>query len=246
MQSLIEAGGPIIAILICLSLIVVTVSLLKCWQFFRLGLGRYKVIHTALLFWQNKHHDKALKALKGSRNPIARVLETAMSQTRYNTRESIAREETLRIAKRELAHVRSHLKILEVIATLSPLLGLLGTVLGMITAFQKLQGAGSTIDPALLFGGIWEALLTTAAGLIVAIPALVTLNWFEQRIEHFKLIMEDTMTQIFTSDINFTTHTAKQHDSQASSQANKGPTKKSAKEYLSTSDDKNDLTALAT
>jgi biopolymer transport protein ExbB/TolQ len=49
-----------------------------------------------------------------------------------------------------------------------------------------------------LSGGIWEALLTTAAGLIVAIPTVVALNWLEQKIEHFKLTMEDAMTQVFT------------------------------------------------
>ena len=196
--SLLEAGGPVIAILMGLSIIVVTVFLLKCWQFFRLGIGRYKVVYGALLFWQNNNPTEALKALKVTPNPMASVLSAAMTLKNNHSDEALAREETLRIAKRELANLRSHLKIVEVIATLSPLLGLLGTVLGMISAFQKLQGAGSTIDPALLSGGIWEALLTTAAGLIVAIPAVVALHWLEQRIERFKLVMEDAMTQVFT------------------------------------------------
>jgi biopolymer transport protein ExbB len=66
--------------------------------------------------------------------------------------------------------------VLELISTIAPLLGLLGTVLGMIAAFQALQESGSRADPAILAGGIWEALLTTAAGMAVAIPASITLD----------------------------------------------------------------------
>jgi biopolymer transport protein ExbB len=198
LESLLGAGGPVIAILMVISVVAVAIFLVKCWQFSWMGMARYKTIHVALTCFRNHQNDEALHALGKTRNPIARVLETAISLKNNNTDDSIAREETTRIAKRELANARSHLRILEVIATLSPLLGLLGTVLGMIEAFQKLQGAGSTIDPSILSGGIWEALLTTAAGLVVAIPAVVGLNWLEQRIENFKLVMEDTMTQVFT------------------------------------------------
>lgn len=112
-----------------------------------------------------------------------------------------AREEVLRVAKDLLERLRSHLRVLEVIATLSPLLGLLGTVLGMITAFQALESAGNRVDPAILSGGIWEALLTTAVGLSVAIPTVVALNWFERRIERTAHEIEDAATRVFTADI---------------------------------------------
>ena len=86
---------------------------------------------------------------------------------------------------------------LELIATIAPLLGLLGTVLGMIAAFQALQAAGSRADPAILAGGIWEALLTTAAGMAVAIPASMALTWFESVVDRLRLEMEDFATRIF-------------------------------------------------
>ena len=198
--SLVESGGPVIMILIAMSLLSATVFIAKCLQFSVLGVTRHKQIQLALQHWHTNDTTSALRTLSKTRNPIAQVLEVAITLRSQQKDDNIAREETTRIAKRKLVTVRSHLKVLEVIATLSPLLGLLGTVLGMIVAFQNLQGAGSTIDPALLSGGIWEALLTTAAGLIVAIPTVVALNWLEQRIERFKLIMEDTMTQVFTRD----------------------------------------------
>ena len=112
------------------------------------------------------------------------------------------REEVLRQATAALETLRSHLRGLEVIASLSPLLGLLGTVLGMIEAFRRLQEAGSQVDPAVLSGGIWEALLTTAVGLAVAIPAVAALNWLERRIERFGHRLEDSVTRVFTARLH--------------------------------------------
>lgn len=75
------------------------------------------------------------------------------------------------------------LRGLATVAALAPLLGLLGTVIGMIRAFMVIEGQGAHVNPALLAGGIWEALLTTAAGLVVAIPCLMFHNLFQGRIE---------------------------------------------------------------
>ena len=201
-QSLLEAGGPVIVLLIAMSLTATVVFLLKCWQFFRVGLNSHKGLVSALQHYHEDNPTRALQVLSQLRNPIARVLETAISLKSHTySDEALVREEVMRLAKRKLAEARSQLRVLEVIATLSPLLGLLGTVLGMIQAFQKLQGAGASVDPSILSGGIWEALLTTAAGLIVAIPTVMALNWLEQRIERFKLTMEDAMTQVFTAEL---------------------------------------------
>ena len=73
---------------------------------------------------------------------------------------------------------------LEIISQVSPLIGLLGTVLGMIDSFNELELGGSLVDPSILAGGIWTALLTTAMGLLVAIPALVSHYFFEKKINN--------------------------------------------------------------
>ena len=96
-----------------------------------------------------------------------------------------------------MPRLRAGLRPLELIATVAPLIGLLGTVLGMISAFRTLQDSGGQADPALLAGGIWEALLTTAAGMTVAIPASVALTWFESIAERVQREMEDMATRIF-------------------------------------------------
>lgn len=90
-----------------------------------------------------------------------------------------------RTAREIMRPLESGLGTLGMIAMLSPLIGLLGTVIGMIAAFQALETAGGAVDPSLLSGGIWVALLTTAAGLVVAIPATVAHGWFEGRLARF-------------------------------------------------------------
>jgi len=71
---------------------------------------------------------------------------------------------------------------LEIIGQVSPLIGLLGTVIGMIDSFNELELGGSLVDPSILAGGIWTALLTTAMGLIVAIPALISHYFYDRNI----------------------------------------------------------------
>ena len=86
------------------------------------------------------------------------------------------------LKNKEFKQIYSFLPSLEVISQVSPLVGLLGTVIGMIDSFNELELGGSLVDPAILAGGIWTALLTTAMGLIVAIPALVSHYFLEKKI----------------------------------------------------------------
>ena len=89
------------------------------------------------------------------------------------------------------------------IASLSPLLGLLGTVLGMIEAFQQMEAAGSQVDPSILSGGIWQALLTTAVGLAVAIPVVIMHGFFERKCDRIAFLLDDALTRVFTLKPDF-------------------------------------------
>ena len=86
------------------------------------------------------------------------------------------------LLEKETEKMQRFMPTLEVIAQVSPLIGLLGTVIGMIDSFNELELGGSLVDPSILAGGIWTALLTTAMGLIVAIPALVSHYFFDRKI----------------------------------------------------------------
>jgi biopolymer transport protein ExbB len=198
--DLLTRGGPVIWAIAALS--VLTLALIL-WKLYRLSaLGAWsggRVTGEAIALWQQGEHDSALARLASRRSVRARLAQAAMTAHRDAAlSEGAAREETTRIARALLLELRAGLRPLDLIVTIAPLLGLLGTVLGMIAAFQALQEAGAQSDPATLAGGIWEALLTTAAGMAVAIPASMALTWFDSIADRLQAEMEDDATRIFT------------------------------------------------
>jgi biopolymer transport protein ExbB len=108
-----------------------------------------------------------------------------------------AEAEAARVGALELERLEAHVSLLAFVAQVAPLLGLLGTVLGMVDLFAGIRGSG--VDPALLASGIWKALLTTAGGLLVAIPALAGHTWLSTRIEGFRRRMADASLRILNS-----------------------------------------------
>lgn len=198
--DLLIRGGPVIWAIAALS--VVTLALIL-WKLFRLSsLGAWsggRVTGEAIALWQRGEQDSALARLAPRRSVRARLAHAAMTAHRdASLTADAAREDTTRIARALLTELRAGLRPLDLIVTIAPLLGLLGTVLGMIAAFQALQDAGNQTDPATLAGGIWEALLTTAAGMAVAIPASMALTWFDSIADRLQSEMEDDATRIFT------------------------------------------------
>lgn len=200
--ELIGAGGPVVVILCFMSVLALAILFLKLWQFRRLRLGDHRTSREMLRFYRSGRAGDAIALASRSRNPVAHVLALAIrGQRRNDLTESQVREEVLRVATDLLETLRSYLRPLEVIASLAPLLGLFGTVLGMITAFQQLEQAGNQVNPAILSGGIWEALLTTAVGLAVAIPVVVVANWLERKVDRLAHEMQSAVTQVFTLDL---------------------------------------------
>ena len=195
--GLIEKGGPVMLVLLGLSVIALAIILVKLYQFARSRLRRTAFIDPVIGALNHGDTRGALARLGESPNPVARVMETAI-ETASDIRLSEADRdaEISRVGAAEVRNLESFLRGLEVIANLSPLLGLLGTVIGMISAFAKLEGAGTKVDPAILAGGIWEALLTTAFGLCVAIPALAAYYLLEGRVDETRAAMKDAVTRV--------------------------------------------------
>ena len=190
-------GGPVVVILVALSIVALAFTGLKMWQLFRIGRSDDKRIHQALSIWRSGNRAKALVSLGNQKGPAPAILSrmiAALDEVSVNT----VREDVERLAGRQLNEMRSGLRVLDAIAQVAPLLGLFGTVLGMIEAFRQLQAAGSQVDPSMLAGGIWVALLTTAVGLGVAMPVSLLLTAFEARIAREQATMEDVFTAAFT------------------------------------------------
>jgi biopolymer transport protein ExbB len=99
-------------------------------------------------------------------------------------------EKLSEVGQEEINKQNRYIRGLEVIASITPLMGLLGTVIGMVQAFNRVADHKGIVDPSLLAGGIWEALLTTAAGLTVAIPTMVMLHYFTRRTENITFNLE--------------------------------------------------------
>jgi len=192
-------GGPVLFVLLALSVLALAIVLLKLYQLVRLGVFRRRWLEQTLAAVRSDEPQRALELARASRGSVARVLETALAG-RENPRisETALREEILRVGRAELGSLGSYLRGLETIATLAPLLGLLGTVIGMIRAFMRLEEAGSQVDPAILSGGIWEALLTTAVGLAIAIPVMAVLSWLESQVDRVRDTLSDAVTQVLS------------------------------------------------
>jgi biopolymer transport protein ExbB len=196
-------GGPVLILLALLSVTAMTIVLVKLWQFARLRIGARQPVDRALALWYKHQGEEAIAALAGRRQPSARLVQRAMSGLQApGADEIVLREELTRFGLDLLEKLRGGLRALEVIATLSPLLGLLGTVLGMIEAFRQLEQAGSQVDPSILSGGIWQALLTTAVGLSIAIPVVMLHAWLERKVDAQGHRMDDAVTRVFTRDLS--------------------------------------------
>lgn len=196
--ELIDLGGPVVVILMLMSVYGLAIVGVKLWQFRALRLGDRRFIEPAVNAWRQGDYQGAERALTGRENPIAQAMLLVVKGHAAGIDEVHLREEVARNAARDLNILRRHFRPLEVIGNLAPLLGLLGTVIGMIAAFNQLEAAGSQVDPSVLSGGIWEALLTTAVGLVVAIPAVAMLNFLERHVERLHEDMQDALSRLLT------------------------------------------------
>lgn len=195
-------GGPAMAVLLALSVAGVTIVILKWWEFWEWRINRRDFVPRALEAWHRGNAEQALTFLAAEPSPLAEVMAAAIAgRRRPEIAEAEVREQVQALAASRLDRARGLFRALEVIAHLGPLLGLLGTTLGMITAFRNLQAAGDRVNPAILSGGIWQALLCTAAGLVIAVIAIAALSWLERTVERLHVDMESALTGIFTRPI---------------------------------------------
>jgi len=194
LREIVGLGGPVVAILIVMSVLTLAVTLYKLWQFAASGVGRHKVLSEALAAWDRGNRAAARERLSQSRSYLAPLVSAAMDAPTQPGLEGRLDAE----AGLALSGLERGFRLLDTIAQLAPLLGLFGTVLGMIEAFQSLQAGGSSVDPSLLAGGIWVALLTTAVGLAVAMPTSMILTWLESRTAVERVFADKALRTVLT------------------------------------------------
>lgn len=126
--------------------------------------------------------------------PIANIIRRGV--VKHDQGDQKIREAVEDAGREEVYHLEKRLSWLASIAGIAPMLGFLGTVTGMVAAFQQIQSLGGTVSPGDLAGGIWEALITTVFGLVVGIPAYALHNYFVTRVARFVHEMEVTTSEL--------------------------------------------------
>ncbi len=190
LRQIAEVGGPVVVILMVVAVLTLAVALYKVWQFWTAGVGRHRALSEAVKAWEHGNRSGARTALERSTSYLVPVVNMAFSSGEAQNERLQAEAETC------FAKLERGFRLLDSVAQLAPLLGLFGTVLGMIQAFQSLQDAGAQVDPSILAGGIWVALLTTAVGLVVAMPTALILSWLEGRVEAERVIADKAILTV--------------------------------------------------
>ncbi len=199
--SALGTGGPVLAVLAVLSIMSIAVIAMKVLQLWPVRSGR-AARESALTQWSEGDKHGAQKAAAAGKSPADRVMAYAMQALVADFKGPALDAELTRRGNEELGRMNTWIRLLELIAMISPLLGLLGTVLGMIQSFQELEMAEGAANASILAGGIWQALLTTAAGLLVAIPAAVGAGLLSARIDGAAQDMESAVGHLMATDQN--------------------------------------------
>ncbi len=196
--TLLALGGPVVAILLIFSGLGLALAFRKFLQFSRVGVPVLERLHDAVDQWQSGEKQHAIEIFNDSSLVIAQDLHFALEK-RPTVDGDYLYDEMLRRSSTFLRDYAENLRILELIYSLAPVLGLLGTVLGMIDAFRGLAvSAGSATESTALAGGIWEALLTTAVGLSIAICFAVLHTLLESKLEMLTGQVNDVVSSVIT------------------------------------------------
>lgn len=181
MLELLVMGGPVMVPLLLCSILAVAVSLERIWYFFRTRVDSEDLMEEIKLAVQQGKILEAVQIAKRTPGPVAALLAAGVAY-HDRPREEI-KERLEEVGREELFNMERRLVVLETVTAVAPLLGLLGTVTGIIRTFQILGTVQVIQSPAQISVGIAEALLTTAAGLVIAIPTLAVHNWLVNIIE---------------------------------------------------------------
>ena len=208
MLDVIQKGGPLMYLIIMSSIVALAVVIERLYHLYRAGIDINKFMESIANTLRHNRIKQAIDLCEKTPGPIAHIVKAGIlkhDRSRQEIREAIEDAGVF-----EIPRLEKNLGALATIAHISPLLGLLGTVTGMVRAFQVIQEKATALNPISpgdLAGGIWEALITTCAGLIVAIPTFVAYNYLVSRVKGFVVEMERSAADL----INILSHRSEQY-----------------------------------
>ena len=197
MWDLIQKGGPVMYLIMILSVISLGIIIERMYSLNRARIDSQKFMDDIINSLKHNKIIESIEMCNRTPGPIAHIIKAGI--LKHDRSKPEIKEAIDEAAQLEIPRMEKHLPILATIAHIAPLLGLLGTVSGMIKAFQVIQNKAATmtpVNPGDLAAGIWESLLATLAGLLVAIPTYVAYNYLVNHVDSLAYDMERSATDL--------------------------------------------------
>jgi biopolymer transport protein ExbB len=189
MFEFLAKGGILVGPILLCSMVALAIFLERLVRFSQLKITGDGLVEKLSGHIRRGEDDQAIELAQVSDTPMGRVLQQGieMREADLDTLETVL----VHAAEEESRGFSRYLQTLATIGSITPLLGLLGTVLGMIKAFMVIQQMGGKVNASVLAGGIWEAMLTTALGLAVALPTMVAHSYLCSRVDKYEAQIQD-------------------------------------------------------
>lgn len=192
MFSLLQKSGPIGWLIISLSVFSLSIVIERLLYLRRIRIDSDEFLSGLSSMVRRSQIEKAITTCEQTEKPLANILKAGI--LKFSGKKEGIKEAIEDAGRQEIPLLERGLGTLATIAHISPLLGLLGTVIGMINTFQIIQHETYAVHPGDLAQGIWVALITTALGLSVAIPTYVAYNYLVTRVNNFLFQIEKDVT----------------------------------------------------
>ncbi len=194
LRIILSEGGPMIWLLLAASAVALVVFIQRILHFHRAQINSMEFLNGVRNVLKRDNVVEALSICDATPGPVARLVKVAILN-RERGRDGV-REALEEAGLVEVPPLEERLNLLATIAQIAPLIGLLGTVLGFLKIFYELRAQGAMAHVENLAGGVWEALICTAAGLALAIPCYAAYNYLVSRVNEIVLDMEKAATEI--------------------------------------------------
>ena len=197
MWEMVQKGGPMVYLIIISSILAFGVVIERVYNLNKARIDASRFMDDIVNILKRNKIIEAIEMCNATPGPIAHIIKAGI--LKHDRSKPEIREAVEEAAQLEIPRLEKHLPVLATIAHIAPLLGLVGTVTGMIKSFQVIQQKASAmvpVNPGDLAGGIWEALLATLAGLAVAIPTYVAYNYLVSQVDNLVYDMEISATDL--------------------------------------------------
>lgn len=197
MWPMIQKGGPLMYLILLCSIISFAIIIERVITLNRAKIDVSAFMHKIIDAIRRNRIMEAIEICDHTKSPVGNIIRAGILKQSASRQE--IKEAMEEAALSEVPKLEKNLNILATLAHITPLIGLLGTVTGMVRAFQVIEakaGALNPVSPGDLAGGIWEALLTTVGGLSVAIPTLVAYNFLVTKVDSFVISIEHAATEL--------------------------------------------------